>query len=143
MMMLRSRYFNWQTSVDGRARVVLLAVTLLAVQPLLTGELGVLLSPHRHSTVVGVVSGFVILVAILAVLLVALVRRRWWAWLVLVVLFSGAVILDVLKFNGMVALVRDVVGLALLMSPPMRRYVNGANEPDRRQGLSEDDPHAG
>jgi hypothetical protein len=143
MTTLRRRCFNWQASLDGRTRIVLLAFILVAVQPLLIGELSVLLSSHKHSTVVGIVSGFVILAAILAVLLVALVRRRRWAWLVLAFLFSVAVILDVLKFNGVVTLVRDVVGLALLVSPPMRRYVNRANAPDRRQGAAAEGPRAG
>ena len=124
MTTLGRQWFDWQASVNGRTRVVLLAFMFLAAHPLVVGELSVLLSPHRHATVVGIVAGFVILAAILAMLLAALVRRRLWAWRGLVVLFSIALILDVLKFNGMVTLVRDVVGLALLMSPPMRRYVH-------------------
>jgi hypothetical protein len=143
MTTLSRRWFNWQASVDGRTRLVLLAFMLLAAQPLVVGELNVLLSPHRHATVVGIVAGFVILAAILAVLLGALVRRRWWAWLVLVFLFSIAVILDVLKFNGMVTLVRDVAGLALLMSRPMRRYVHRTAVSAHLQGSAGEGPHAG
>jgi hypothetical protein len=132
-----------QASLDGRTRVVLLAFILVAVQPLLIGELSVLLSSHKHSTVVGIVSGFVILAAILAVLLVALVRRRRWAWLVLVLVFGSAVVLDVFNFNGFVRFTPDVIGFALLVSPPMRRHVNRANAHDRRQGPAADGPRAG
>lgn len=120
------RCFDWRVSLDGRTRVVLLAFLLLAPLPLLVGELSVLFSPHKHATVAGIVVGFVILAMILAVLLAALVRRRRWAWLVLVLLFGSAVILDVFNFN-VVGSILDVIGFALLMSPPMRRYVNRTN----------------
>jgi hypothetical protein len=143
MTTLRRRCFKWQASLDGRTRIVLLAFILLAVQPLLIGELSVLRSPHKDSTVVGIVSGFVILAAILAMLLAALLRRRRWAWLVLVFLFGSAVILDVFNFNGVVRFILDVIGFALLLSPPMRRYVNRANAPGRRQGPAEYGPRAG
>lgn len=143
MTTLRRRWFNWQTSLDGRTRVVLLAVILLAVQPLLIGELSVLLSSHKDSTVVGIVSGFVILITILAMLLVALVRGRRWAWLVLVLLFGFAVVLDAFNFNGVVKSIIDVIVFALLVSPPMRRHINRANESDDRQGPARDSSGAG
>lgn len=143
MTTLSRRWFNWKVSVDGRTRLVLVAFMLLAAQPLVVGELNVLLSPHRHVTVVGIVAGFVILAAILAMLLAALVRRRRWAWRVLVVLFSIALILDVLRFTGVVTFVRDVIGFALLLSPPMRRYIKPVNGPDRPRGAAGDDLCAG
>jgi hypothetical protein len=130
MTTLGHRWLNWQASLDGRTRVVLLAVILLAVQPLLIGELSVLLSSHRHSTAVGIVSGFVILAVILAILLMALVRRRRWAWLALVLLFGSAVVLDVFNLTSAVRFILHVIGFALLVSPPMRRYINRANELD-------------
>jgi hypothetical protein len=131
---LKHRYLNWQTSVDGKTRAILLAVILLTVQPLLVGELSVLLSSHKDSTVVGIVFGFVILAAILTVLLGALIRRRRWAWLILIVLFGSVVVLDMFNFNG-VRFVLDVIGFALLISPSMRRYVNQANESDYGQRI--------
>jgi MFS family permease len=143
METLRRRYGDWQASVDGRTRAVLLAFVVVAVQPLLIGELSVLLSPHRHATVVGIMAGFVILAAILAMLLAALVRRRRWAWRVLALLFGAGVILDVFNLNDVVAFIIDLIALALLMSPPMRRYVNRANAPGRRQGPAEYGPRAG
>lgn len=138
MTTLRHRCFSWHASLDCRTRIVLFAVILLAAQPLLVGELSVLLSPHKDTTVLGVVSGFVILVAILAVLLTALLRRRKWAWLALVLLFGSAVVLDAFTRHGVLNFIRDVTGLALLMSPPMLRYVNRTDASDRPQGPTED-----
>jgi hypothetical protein len=134
MPTLRQRYFSWWASLDGRTRVVLFAFLLLAPLPLLIGEVGVLLSPHRRATVVGVVVGFVILATILVVLLTALVRRRRWAWLVLLLLFGSTVIVDLFYFNGMVAFILDVTCFGLLASPSMRRYIKRANGPDRSRG---------
>jgi hypothetical protein len=124
MTTLRRRCFNWQAPLDWRTRAVLLVVILLAVRPLLIGELSVLLSPHKDSTVVGIVAGFVILAAILAMLLAALLRRRRWAWLVLMLLFGSAMVLDVFNSNSVVRFILDVIGFALLISSPMRRYIH-------------------
>jgi hypothetical protein len=143
MTTLRRRYFNWQASLDGRARAVLLAFLLLAPLPLLVGEVSVLLSPHQHATVAGIVVGFLLLATILAVLLAALVRRRRWAWLVLVFLFGSAVVVDVFYFNGVVIFTVDVICLALLASPSMRRYVKRANGPDGPYGAAENDLFGG
>jgi putative copper export protein len=137
MTTLRRRYSDWCASIDGRTRFVLLAFIVLAVQPLLVGELSVLFSPHKHATVVGTLVGFAILAAILVALLTALVRRRRWAWLVLVILFGLSLILDLFYFNGVVRFTLDVIVFALLVSPPMRRYVNGDSAPDRRHVLND------
>jgi hypothetical protein len=142
-MMLRQRYFSWRASLDGRTRVVLFAFLLLAPLPLLIGEVGVLFSPHRRATVAGVVIGFVILATILVVLLTALVRRRRWAWFVLLFLFGSTVVVDLFYFNGVVVFTVDVICFALLVSPSMRRYVKRANGPDRSHGATGDDLCAG
>jgi hypothetical protein len=123
MTTLRQRYFNWRAPLDGRTRAVLFAFFLLAPLPLVVGEVSVLLSSHRRATVAGVVFGFVILAAILAVLLSALARRRWWAWLALLLLFGSAVVVGFFHFNGLVVFSIDVMCFALLVSPWMRRYV--------------------
>jgi hypothetical protein len=78
-------------------------------------------------------AGFVILAAILAMLLAALVRRRRWAWRVLALLFGAGVILDVFNFKGVVRFILDVIGFALLMSPPMRRYAGVVSYRDLRR----------
>lgn len=140
MTKLRSRYIDWGASLDGRTRAVLLVFLLLAPLPLLIGEVSVLLSPHRRATVAGVVVGFVILATILAVLLAALVRRRRWVWLVLVLLFGSAVVVDVFYFNGVIVFTIDVICFALLVSPSMRQYVKQADGPGRpdKDDLCED-----
>jgi hypothetical protein len=139
MMQSRQRYFNWRAWLNGRTHAILVAFLLLAPLPLLVGEVNVVLSPHRHATVAGIVLGFVILATIFAVLLSALVRRRRWAWLVLLFLFGSAVIVDLFHFSGVVVFTVDVICLALLASPSMRRYIKGANGPDRRRGAAVDD----
>lgn len=96
---------------------------------------------HRHSTVVGILAGFVILAVILVALLAALVRRRRWAWLVLLLLFGVSLALDLVNFNNPVRFSLDVIVFTLLISPLMRRYVNQANARDRRPGLG-GSPHA-
>lgn len=131
MIPSRQRYFNWRASLDGRTHAILVAFLLLAPLPLLVGEVNVLLSPHRRATVAGIALGFVILATIFAVLLSALVRRRHWAWLVLLFLFGSAVIVGLFHFNGLVVFTVDVICLALLASPSMRRYIKRANGPDR------------
>ena len=133
---MRQRYFNWRASLDGRTRVVLFAFVLFAPLPLLVGEVSVLLSPHRRATVAGIVVGFVILTTILPALLSALMRRKRWAWLALLFLFGSAVVVDLFHFNGVVVFAVDVVCVALLASPPMRRYIKRANGPDRPRGAA-------
>lgn len=131
MTTLRCRWSNRQASLDGGPQVLLIAFILLQVLPLLFNELSVLLSPHKqHSKVIGIVAAFVIVDAIYAVLIVALVRRRRWAWLVLVLLSGSAVILSVFNFKGVVRFILDVTSFVLLMSSPMRRYVKRVNGPD-------------
>jgi biotin transporter BioY len=143
MTTLRQRYFSWRASLDGRTCAVLFAFLLLAPLPLLVGEVRVLLSPHRRATVTGVIVGFVILATILAVLLSALVRRRRWAWLVLLFLFGSTVVVDLFYFNGVVVSTLDVICFGLLASPSMRRYIKRANGSDRRQGPAVDGSCAG
>jgi hypothetical protein len=140
---MRQRYFNWRASLDGRTWAVLFAFVLLAPLPLLVGEVSVLLSSHRRATVAGVVVGFVILVTILAVLLSALVCRRQWAWLALLFLFGSAIVMDLFYFNGVVVFTIYVICVALLASPPMRRYIKRANGPDGPRGAAGDDICAG
>jgi hypothetical protein len=129
MTTLRRRYASWQASVDRKTRAVLLTFIVLAVLPLLIGELTVLLSPHRDATVAGIVFGFVILVTILATLLTSLALRRRWAWSALVLLFGSAVIISVLNATHIVIFALEAICFALLLSTPMRRYVNRVDGP--------------
>jgi hypothetical protein len=139
MTTIRQRYFDWRASLDGKTLTVLFVFLLLAPVTLLAGEVGVLLSSHRHATVAGVVVGFVILATILAVLLSALVCRRRWAWLTLLFLFGSAVVAGLFYFKGVVVFTIDVMCVALLTSPPMRRYIKRANGLDPPRGAARDD----
>jgi uncharacterized protein (TIGR03382 family) len=61
--------------------------------------------------------------ALAAALLVALVTRRRWAWLLLVLLHGFVVVSFAWKWGSTVLFVVDLIALALLVSAPMRRYV--------------------
>jgi Na+/proline symporter len=58
-----------------------------------------------------------------AALLVALVTRRRWAWLLLVLSYGFVVVSFAWKWGSTVLFVVDLIALALLVSAPMRRYV--------------------
>jgi hypothetical protein len=62
--------------------------------------------------------------ALFGTLLVAVVLRQRWAWLILAI-FNGFVIISYIwDWSTVAAFGIDVVSFALLMSPPMRRYVH-------------------
>lgn len=110
----------------------MLAFILLAVQSLVVGVAHVHFSSQKHSSTAAVVIGFVVLFAVLTVLLVALARRRRWAWLVFVALYGPGLVLDVFDFNGAIEFVLDVIRFGLLVSSSMRRYVGIASFDDWR-----------
>jgi TRAP-type uncharacterized transport system fused permease subunit len=60
---------------------------------------------------------------VVAILLVALAFRRTVAWLLLVFVYGFVVISYVWEWTGALPFVLNVVAFALLVSPPMRRYV--------------------
>jgi hypothetical protein len=59
---------------------------------------------------------------LVAVVLISLVRRHRWAWVVLVVL-EGVVLISSLRPTKAFWFIADLASFALLVSPPMRRYV--------------------
>jgi hypothetical protein len=67
--------------------------------------------------------------AVVAALLIALVLRQRWAWLVLVVIQVLVLLSFAFDFAGAFAFLLNLASMALLVSPPMRRYVRrrGAN----------------
>jgi len=70
-------------------------------------------------------------VACLALLFVALVYRRKWAW-VLLVLFEGSVVISlVVDRPAFVWIAVDVISFALLISRPMRAHVGIKISPSR------------
>jgi integral membrane sensor domain MASE1 len=71
---------------------------------------------HEHSTAP-------VAAAVVAALLVALLLRHRWAWLALV-LFQGVVLISfAFDFTTAPAFVLNAASFALLVSPPIRRYV--------------------
>jgi hypothetical protein len=81
-------------------------------------------------------------VVIAGALLVALVRRRRWAWVLWVVWFGLSSFWLVLALVGLFAFPEGLVGIgilgyclggaAILVSPPMRHYVHRPSAHDRR-----------
>jgi hypothetical protein len=60
---------------------------------------------------------------LVATLLVALVLRQRWAWWVLVTFEPAVLVSFAVDFTTLPALLLNVVGFALLLSPQMRRHV--------------------
>lgn len=100
------------------------AYVLLSVAELAFATVDTSLARHKHPvSTVALVSVFGFSAALLAVLLVGLVRRRRWAWVVLLAVNGFAVISYAFGSGEAVLLVAYLVGVVLLLSPPMRRYV--------------------
>jgi hypothetical protein len=116
--------------IDRTTRNVVTAYTLLSVAELVFAIVDTALARHKHPvSTVAFVSVYVFSAALLAVLLVGLVRRRRWAWVVLLAVNGFAVISYALESGRAVLLASYLVGVVLLLSPPMRRYVR--RQPDR------------
>jgi hypothetical protein len=60
---------------------------------------------------------------LVGLVLVALLRRQRWAWVVLIVLTGFAVVSYAWGSTGTLVFIGDLVSFALLVSPPMREYV--------------------
>jgi hypothetical protein len=56
-------------------------------------------------------------------LLVALIRRRRWAWFILALFSAIVVISSVWELDSVPFLITNLLGLLLLLSPPIRYYV--------------------
>ena len=100
---------------DRRSRGVVAAFVLLAVAPLV--------SAAAHASFWQKHSPAPLTTAVIAVLLVALVTRRRWAWALLVLLYGFVVVSFAWKWGATSLFVVDLVALGLLASSPMRRYV--------------------
>src|SRR3989442_613468 len=101
---------------DPAARAVLLGYLLLAFAPFAVAATHSSFWERQHSTAPVAAVAF-------ALVLMALVLRRRWAWQLLVV-FEGIVLVSfVFDFTNALAFGSNLASFALLISPPMRRYV--------------------
>jgi hypothetical protein len=103
----------------------LLAFVLLAAEPFMVGLVHPLFAHHRHLTprngssiVISLTVWILVLVA-----LAALVNQQLWAWIILVLIYVPWVVVDVVNFNGAVGFSLVLIRSALLVSPPICRYV--------------------
>ena len=96
-------------------RVVVAAFVVFATVPLVSAAL--------HASFWRAHSLAPLATAVVAILLVALVTRRRWAWILLVVFYGFVVVSFAWKWASTVAFVVDLVVLALLVSSPMRQHV--------------------
>jgi len=124
--MLRHWRSDRRASPDDMARLALLALIILTVGPLLVAVGRLLLSTHKHRVPVGQTVGtsVVVYTLLFIVPLIGLTRRKRWGWILLVFLSGLLIVSEPFDFNGPVALSLDVIRLGLLLSPPIRRYVD-------------------
>jgi hypothetical protein len=108
---------EWRRA-DLITRLVLFAFALLALASPVYGMLRV-----KHATAAVIVSGIVILLAVLAVLLAELVYKRRWAWIAFVLLYGSGLVIDLFHLAPALV-VLDAIRVALLFSSPMRRHVS-------------------
>jgi hypothetical protein len=123
---------SWRRAPQA-TRIALAAYALLSVVPFLTsGVLGLSeLDKHPGASAALIATAMVVGVALLAGLLLALVLQRRWAWIVLLLL-EGAVVVPYMWESGPArSLVTSSIGILVLLSPPMRRWVWGQGPPTR------------
>jgi hypothetical protein len=110
-----------QTDSESRqpgegATLIVGAYLLLAVAPFVFAATHSWFWSHQHYRAP-------VSAALFAILLIALLLRQRWAWFMLVV-FNGFVVVSYLwNWTEAPAFVIDGASFALLVSPPMRRYV--------------------
>lgn len=78
---------------------------------------------QHHVSGAGIAAVAVFLVAVWGGLLLAVLSRRRWAWIVLAVLLASSLITWAWKSGSTEGLIYSIPALVLLLSPPMRRYV--------------------
>jgi hypothetical protein len=104
----------------------LIALIYLGLPPALLLLGGI---PHyKHTTTGATVAALVIAYGIVVALVVPLLRGRRWAWVVLLLFAALGLVQSIVNFRAS-GLAVDVAVLSLLVSPPVRRYV----EPRRRE----------
>lgn len=120
---------------DDKPRVTLGVFIVLALQAFALGITQTWLLPHagkasQASTGV-IVAAVGILFVVLAGLLVALVRRKWWAWLFFALLYGSGLVKDLVKLGNPIEIGLDSIRVAVLLSPSMCRYIGVRYSPAR------------
>jgi hypothetical protein len=103
--------------IDRATRVVVGAYLALAVAPLVVAATQHWFWERTHSIAP-------VAVSLMLIVLVALIYRRRWAWMVLVIFEVGVLVSFAFHFTDGLALVATLASVALLLSSPMRRYVH-------------------
>lgn len=101
---------------DQAARAVVVVYVVLTAAPFVFAATHAWFWNHHHS-VAPIAAGLV------GLLLVALVLRQRWTWMILVIFDGFVVISYAWEWSGAVTFVVNLAAFALLLSPPMRRYV--------------------
>jgi hypothetical protein len=106
---------------DRRPRVVVTAFVVFAAAPFVSAAV--------HAAFWQGHSRAPLATAIVAILLVSLVTRRRWAWVLLVLFYGFVVVSFAWEWASAATFVVDLIALGLLVFSPMRRYVGGAMHP--------------
>jgi drug/metabolite transporter (DMT)-like permease len=101
-------------STHRKTRLVVGTYLVLAAAPFIVAATTAAYWRHAEPATVTV---------LIAVVLISLVRRHRWAWVVLVVIEGVVLISFAFDFTKAFLFIADLASFALLVSPPMRRYV--------------------
>lgn len=105
--------------LQSSGRIALLVVwtfVVLTMSPFILAATHTWFWGHEHNRAPGAA-------LLIASLLIALLLRRRWAWMILIA-FNGVVVISYLwEWSSLPAFIMEIVCLALLVSPPMRYYV--------------------
>ena len=119
-----------RSAVSLKSRVVVALYVTVTLIPFIWAATKSSFWEEKHS-------GAPVVTALLALLLLALIYRRRWAWVLLVLLQGLAIISFVVAPPRVAWLLIDLLSFALLLSSPMRTYVGiefGKRRRDRRGG---------
>jgi hypothetical protein len=91
---------------------------------------------YKHATLAVSITVVTAAVLVNAGVLLALALRYRWAWVLSIWLTGFGFVVFVRSSLGPLIVLESIVGLALLMSPPMRRYVAAGRHRDEASAVS-------
>jgi hypothetical protein len=104
------------TPTDRITWLVVASYVVLAMAPFVLAASHVSFWKHAHSTAP-------VAALLVAALLIVLVLGQQWAWWILVTFEAVVLVSSAFEFTSAPALLLNLAGFALLVSPQMRRYV--------------------